>query len=87
MPCRVLLPTAVAWDTTHRGRFAPDLQLPENIALDWRIYLLRCAPQIMGGPFTLYVGLEHRSEVARKIQGHFARIETDFTNKNRPVSI
>ena len=49
------------------------------------VYLLRCAPQITGGPFTWYVGRVPRCRLARRMKEHSNGTATDYTAKNRPL--
>jgi predicted GIY-YIG superfamily endonuclease len=49
------------------------------------VYILRCAPQVMGGAFTWYVGRSSRPKLARRMRQHASGSAADFTAKNKPI--
>ena len=51
------------------------------------VYLLRCAPQITGGPFTWYVGRVPRFKLAYRMKKHMAGTATDYTAQNKPLAL
>ena len=48
-----------------RGPSAPSLSLDEAGFVESVVYVLRCRPQIVGGPFTWYVGRAPRCKLGR----------------------
>lgn len=73
--------------TRFCGPLAPDLGLADDLEAEQRIYLLKCAPQVTGGPYCWYVGLAHRARLAQRVQQHFEGRGADFTAERRPVSV
>jgi hypothetical protein len=68
------------------GPNAPTLHLnEEDPAVDSVAYLLRCSPQIIGGPFTWYVGRVPRYQLAVRMKQHLAGTACDFTAANTPI--
>jgi predicted GIY-YIG superfamily endonuclease len=68
------------------GSFAPHLHLEEAPDCEGDVvYILHCAPQIVGGPFTWYVGRCPRKKLSIRIRQHISGSATDFTAQNRPI--
>ena len=82
-----LQPAYVTAETKHWGRSVPMLDLSGDAQLPFRVYVLRCAPRHTGGPPTLYVGVEHRSHIARRVQSHFMQRGAHFTMAHKPVDV
>ena len=80
-------PSTLCSATLFCGPFAPKLGLSEDGSAEFRIYLLRCAPQITGGPFCWYVGLCHRSQLRRRVEAHFVGKGADFTLAHQPSQV
>ena len=82
-----LQPAHVTAETKHWGRSVPMLDLSGSVLLPFRVYVLRCARRHTGGPPTLYVGVEHRSNIARRVQSHFIQRGAHFTLAHKPVDV
>jgi predicted GIY-YIG superfamily endonuclease len=82
-----LQPECVSAESKHWGRCVPMLDLSGDVHLPFRVYVLRCAPRHTGGPPTLYVGVEHRSHIARRVQSHFAQRAAHFTLAHKPMGV
>ena len=82
-----LQPECVSAETKHWGRCVPVLDLFGDVLLPFRVYVLRCAPRHAGGPSTLYVGVEHSSHIARRVQSHFAQRAAHFTLAHKPMDV
>jgi predicted GIY-YIG superfamily endonuclease len=82
-----LQPACVTGETRYWGRSVPVLDLSGDVLLPFRVYVLRCAPRHAGGPPTLYVGVEHRSHIARRVQSHLAQQAAHFTLAHKPVDV
>ena len=84
---------AIDWTTRFRGPCVPDLGLRDDDdaarEYDDRIYVLRCAPQSEGKPFTWYVGSATKSTIADRIRTEMTQAEkaADFCKKNRPIQV
>ena len=81
--------TDVTAQSKHWGKFVPDLGLTENINLEFRVYLLRCAPSTVGAPYTWYGGVEHRSMLARRLRAQFEQTPSaaHFCKVHKPQAI
>ncbi len=64
----------------------PDLGLTKNLKYPFRVYLLKCAPQKQGSPFTWYVGLVHLSHLAQRMAKQM-RGGCHFTRVHPPISV
>ncbi len=73
--------------TCFRGPLAPVLALSDDLGAKYRIYLLRCAPQIVGGPWCWYVGVVPKEKVEQRILEQFSGQGADYTAVNRPVAV
>ena len=82
-----LQPAYVTAETKHWGRSVPMLDVSGDAQLPFRVYVLCCAPRHTGGPPTLYVGVEHRSHIARRVQSHFMQRGAHFTMAHKPVDV
>jgi predicted GIY-YIG superfamily endonuclease len=82
-------PADVTDRTDFRGPDAPRAfpDLGKWDACDYRIYLLRCRSQILGGPFTLYAGCEHRSDLVKRLRRHFNGTGADYTQEYPPINV
>ena len=82
-------PMTVNCKTTCEGPGAPKNfpTLGATDDCDWRVYLLKCSPQITGGCYTWYVGCVEASKIWRKMVGHWAGSASDYTAANKPISI
>ena len=81
------LPAAITGKSAFRTKLAPELALTADESAEFRLYLLKCAPQITGGPCCWYVGITQRSRIGQRMREHFAGKGGDFTAAHRPVSI
>ena len=82
-------PCDVSAKTVHRGKEAPPsfANLGRVEDRDYRIYLLKCKPQIVGGPFSWYAGCEHKSEIVKRLRKQFNGLGADYTQQYEPLSI
>ena len=69
------------------GPYAPNLRLQENDDSYDVVYVLRCTAQILGGPFTWYVGRCPRNKLALRMRMHSAGTACDFTAANPPLLV
>ena len=67
------------------GTLLPDLHLSDNLSLPYRVYVLRCAPQILGGPFTYYCGLTE--DIVARLADHANGKGATFTDRNKPLDL
>ena len=76
-------------DTCYWSRDLPDLGLVCDLSMPFRIYVLACQPQSPDGPQTCYVGITHRSQVARRIAAHGGQWPSSahFTKTHAPLAI
>ena len=81
------LPAAITGKSAFRTKLAPELALTADESAEFRVYLLKCAPKITGGPFCWYVGITQRLRIAQRMREHFAGKGGDFTAAHRPISI
>ena len=66
----------------------PELALDGNLDFDDRVCLLRCSPQITGGPFCWYVGIAPKSNVGKRIQDHFRQTSGClYTETRKPLEV
>ena len=87
-PQRELLPFAdVAECTCHSSSFIPDLGLPRSVTLPFRVYVIRCKPQTLGGPFCYYVGLVGKEKLADRFERHSSGLGAGFTRENMPEGL
>ena len=77
----------VTRDSIVLSSFVPPLGLVDNLDLDWRIYVLRCKPQVLNGGFTWYVGLVPAKDVVSRMAAHAAGAASDFTAANPPILV
>ena len=70
-----------------RGLNAPSLDLDESGFVESVVYVLRCKPQIVGGPFTWYVGRAPRCKLSVRMRQHLAGVAADFTAENKPLLV
>ena len=76
----------VSSDTALWYSGIPDLGLVRDSSLPFRVYVLRCAPQKEGSPYTWYVGLVHKSKLAERLERH--RLGAcHFTRVHRPLAV
>ena len=80
-------PQQVSEETCFCTANAPTLGLEENRAFAHRIYLLKCAPQITGGPFCWYVGISSKDNIRQRLEAHFAGNGSLYTRTRRPITI
>ena len=80
---------SVTAQTKYWGKFVPLLGLVEDLDSEFRIYVLECESQAFGSPSTWYVGVEHRSQIARRVQTQFAQTPSaaHFCRVNKPKRI
>ena len=80
---------SVTAQTKYWGKFVPLLGLVEDLDSEFRIYVLECESQAFGSPSTWYVGVEHRSQIARRVQTQFAQTHSaaHFCRVNKPNRI
>ena len=69
------------------GPNAPSLNLGETGVFEYVVYVLRCKPQILGGPFTWYVGRVPRLKLAVRMKQHMAGSGADYTATNKPLLV
>ena len=69
--------------------FGMGVGLVNDPLLPFRVYVLQCKPLSVGGEPTYYVGIEHRSQIWRRLQSHKGQTETaaHFTKSHKPVQI
>ena len=67
------------------GPFAPKLALETNPTCSDLVYILRCAPQITGGPFTWYTGRCSRKRLGARMREHESGTASNFTGQNKPL--
>ena len=82
-------PSDVTDKTVYRGKYAPN-NFPDLGKLqecEFRIYLLRCSPQILGEAFSWYAGCEHRSDFVKRMKKQFNGLGADYTQEYPPLSI
>ena len=77
----------VTEETLYPGSLLPDLHLADNLSFDLRVYVLRCKPHIIGGPFCYYVGLARKGELGERIRSHVDGVGAAFTKANPPLGI
>ena len=78
-------PATVTSKTCHASSRVPDLGLERNLDCSHSVYILKCSPQILGGPFCWYVGLS--DDVKKRLMDHFAGKGAQFTREHPPISI
>lgn len=78
-------PATVSSKTCHASSNAPVLGLERNLNFSHRVYLLKCSPQIVGGPFCWYVGVS--DDVKKRLMEHFAGKGAKYTREHPPISI
>ena len=67
---------------TFRSPSVPELGLVSDTSYPYRVYVLQCRHECM------YVGIAHRSEVKRRISGHFdGSAHCHYTEKNPPTGV
>ena len=65
---------SVTAQTKYWGKFVPLLgKLVEDLDSVFRIYMLECESQDFASLSTWYVGVEHRSQIDRRLQTQFAQ--------------
>ena len=71
----------------HSSSFIPDLGLPRSAALPFRVYVIRCKPQVLNGPFCYYVGVVAKDELADRFGRHASGSGACFTRENVPEGL
>ena len=67
------------------GSLLPDMHISSDLSLPYRVYVLRCAPQILGGPFTYYCGLTE--DIVARLAEHENGTGAAFTDGNKPLDL
>ena len=67
----------------------PNLGLAGDLGVEFRVYVLRCAPRTSGSPYTWYCGVEHRSMLARRLRSHFDQTASaaHFCQVHKPLAV
>jgi len=71
------------------GKFLPNLGLEGNLDMEFRAYLLKCAPGELGRPFTWYGGIEEKNAIARRLRAAFEQKSTAalFCRVHKPLEV
>jgi hypothetical protein len=83
------LPVAEATpDKYYRTNFLKDFDLPLDMKLPYRVYVLRCRqPAIITAGFAYYVGLIETTYLQERLLKHFTSDGARFTSVNVPIGI
>lgn len=66
----------------------PYLGLQDDLSCDGRVYVLRCQPQIVGGPFTYYVGyVPKKNQIGPRIAKQARQEGADFPKAYKPLAV
>ena len=66
----------VTWKCKFWGKVLPNLGLDGNLDMEFRVYMLKCAPAELCRPFTWYVGIEEKSSIGRRLRAAFEQKST-----------
>ena len=73
--------------TVWKSKKVPELGLENNLAYEYRVYVLECAaPSGARGPY-FYVGIEHKSKIWLRLKQHFEHRGSHYTKSRAPNQI
>lgn len=71
----------------NKNGLVPELGLRDDMSYGGRVYVLRCAPQIVGGAFTHYVGYARNNKVGGRIAKQARQEGAKYPEKYKPLSV